>query len=60
MVIVSLFTAPPAREQWEPFLWRPSLLTNLDDGTVRPWYKSLILWFGVFAGIWFYLYWHYW
>jgi SSS family solute:Na+ symporter len=60
VVVISLSTRPPTREQWEPFLWRPGLLTRLEDGVVRPWHQSLRLWFGLFAAIWFYLYWRYW
>jgi SSS family solute:Na+ symporter len=60
IVVVSLATAPPAPEQWEPFHWSPSLLANLDHGQRRPWYQSLVLWYALFAVIWCYLYWRYW
>ena len=60
IVVVSLLTAPPPREQWEPFHWSPSLLANLDQGVRRPWYASLKLWYAVFAVIWCYLYWRFW
>jgi solute:Na+ symporter, SSS family len=60
MVIVALSTAPPAENQWRPFWWRPSLLTNFDPGVVRPWYQKASLWFTIYAVIWFYLYWRFW
>jgi SSS family solute:Na+ symporter len=60
IVVVSLLTAPPAREQWEPFLWTPSLLRNFNQGRPRPWYQSVKLWLGLFAGIWICLYWRFW
>jgi len=60
VVAVSLMTAPPARDKWQPFLWRPTLLTEHLEAEVRPWYASLSLWFAIFAIIWFYLYWRFW
>lgn len=60
VVIVSLATAPPAREQWEPFLWRPSFLTQSNVAVDQKWYKTLTLWYSVFAIVWFYLYWRFW
>jgi len=61
MAVVSLVTPPPRREQWEPFLWRPSLLASYHEGgAAPPWYRRLSLWFGVYAAIWFYLYWRFW
>jgi len=59
-VIVSLATAPPPRALWEPFQWSPSLLTLSSDGARRPWCKRLMLWYAIYAAIWFYLYWRYW
>jgi SSS family solute:Na+ symporter len=60
VVAVSLLTPAPQPACWEPFWWRPSLLAHYDEGVVRPWYKSLKLWFGVYALIWFYLYYRFW
>ena len=60
IVIVAMATAPPAAAQWEPFVWRPSHLATLRDGPPQPWYRSLWLWFGVFAICWFYAYWRFW
>jgi hypothetical protein len=57
---VSLGTAPPAPAQWEPFVWRPSLLRALDDGAIRPWWQSWILWFGVYAAGWAGIYAYFW
>jgi len=59
-VIVSLATAPPPRALWEPFQWSPSLLSLSSDGARRPWYKRLMLWYAIYAAIWFSLYWRYW
>lgn len=66
VVVVSLATPPPAAENWKPFHWTPAALARYNesdaDGKVkfRPWYQSLLLWYGVFAAIWFYLYWRFW
>jgi SSS family solute:Na+ symporter len=60
MVIVALNTAAPDESKWRPFWWRPSLLTNYDDGIIRPWYAKLRLWFALYAVIWFILYWRFW
>ena len=60
LVFVSLLTPPPSREQWEPFLWRPALLTEHTEAEARPWYARLILWYAVLTVIWFYLYWRFW
>lgn len=60
IAIVSLRTPPPRPEQAELFSWRRSLLSQYDEGLPRPWYKSLALWFGIYAAIWTYLYWRYW
>lgn len=59
-IIVSLRYAPPPAERWEPFNWSPALLARRADAPQRPWYKSLMLWFSLYAAIWFYLYWRYW
>lgn len=60
IAIVSLrFPAPP-EESWRPFRWSPRLLTDLDFGTRVPWYRTIRFWFGVYAAIWFYLYWRFW
>src|SRR5690606_36745077 len=45
VVLVSLCTTPPPREQCEPFHWRPSILAHYDEGIARPWYQHLKLWF---------------
>ena len=60
MLAVSLVTAPPAREQWEPFLWTPSLLKHIDGGERRPWYQTLVFWGIVFVIVWSLLYWRLW
>src|SRR5205814_359585 len=44
IVVVSLATPAPPPAQWEPFLWRPSLLKVLKSTGPRPWYRSLRLW----------------
>lgn len=60
VIVVSLMTPAPPREVWEPFLWRPSMLRQLTEDPLRPWYKSLRLWFALYAGIFIYLYWRFW
>ncbi len=60
VVLVSLGTEPPRREQCEPFQWRLSSLSGFDEGIVRPWYQSLKLWFGIYALIWVVIYWRFW
>ena len=41
-------------------VWSLSALTQFDEGRRRPWYQSLKLWFGIYAVVWFYLYWRFW
>lgn len=60
IVIVSLATPPPTETQWKPFLWRPSLLLNYNEGIRRPWYKSLILWFVLLYSVIIATYWYFW
>ena len=60
IVAVSLWTAPPARSQWEPYVWRVSFVREYDQGIERPWYQSLLLWYSAYASIWVYLYWRFW
>jgi solute:Na+ symporter, SSS family len=60
MVIVALMTPAPEQAQWEPFLWSPRQLKQLSDGTPRPWYKSVSLWFAIYAVVWFAAYWRFW
>jgi SSS family solute:Na+ symporter len=60
IVIVSLMTAPPDEEKWKPILWTPQLLSQYDQGNKMPWYKTLKLWYGIFAAIWLYLYIRFW
>jgi solute:Na+ symporter, SSS family len=59
VVVVSLRTPPPA-ESTRALVWNCSLLKVYKSGGGRPWYKGLLLWFGVYASIWFYLYWRFW
>jgi len=60
MVAVTLATPAPKPELWEPFLWSPRHLSELDEGIVRPWYHSLKLWFAVYAAVWVVIYWRFW
>jgi solute:Na+ symporter, SSS family len=60
VIVVSLRTPPPRSEQYEPFLWKPALLATYDEGMRRPWYGQVKFWFGIYAVIWFYLYWRFW
>jgi solute:Na+ symporter, SSS family len=59
MIIVALCTAPPEEARWKPFWWRPSLLSEYDEGAKRPWYAQIKIWFAIYAVIWFYLYWRF-
>jgi SSS family solute:Na+ symporter len=59
VVAVTLATTPAPAAKWEPFLWRPALLAQYDQGTPRPWYQQVRVWFGLYAVIWFYLYWRF-
>jgi SSS family solute:Na+ symporter len=61
LIVVSLATPAPPVEQYEPFLWRPALLTeHMAVEPRRPWYASLMLWYSIFTVIWLYLYWYFW
>jgi SSS family solute:Na+ symporter len=60
MVVVALLTAPPDYEKTDAFVWRPRMVSQYDEGVKRPWYKSLWLWLGAYASVWFFLYWKFW
>jgi len=60
IVAVTLGTAPARPENYQPFLWRPAVLAQYDEGRQRPWYQQVKVWFGLYAVIWFYLYWRFW
>jgi SSS family solute:Na+ symporter len=60
VVAVSLATAPGPKEAVQSLLWSPSLLANYDEGIARPRYRSVRLWFALYACIWVYLYWRFW
>jgi solute:Na+ symporter, SSS family len=60
IIVVSLCTPAMPAERTEPLVWTPAALTQFDEGRKRPWYQSLKLWFGIFAVVWFYLYWRFW
>ncbi|MDY0169865.1 MAG: sodium/solute symporter [Thermoguttaceae bacterium] len=60
MFAISLVTEPPAREQWEPFFWRPDMLRHIDGAEGRPWYQTLTFWSIVFVIIWGFLYYWFW
>ena len=60
VVAVSLATLPPVNEQIEKFVWRPALLGGQALEISRPWYQSVGLWFGLYAAIWFFIYWRFW
>jgi len=47
-------------EQIENFVWRPALLGSHALEISRPWYQSVGLWFGLYAAIWFFIYWRFW
>ena len=60
--IVSALTAPPRPEQLGSNLWRPAMLglASAPAGQPRPWFKRLTLWYGIYAVIWFILYYTFW
>ena len=60
VIAVSLATAPPDEERVTPFVWTPALLTSGNVDAARPWYQSIRFWFGLYAVIWFCLYWRFW
>lgn len=60
IIIVSIVTPPPAYDQWSPFLWRISLLSSYNEDIDRPWYKSILLWYGIYASFWCLIYWWLW
>src|SRR5436309_455698 len=61
IILVSLWTTPPAPEQVQPFLWRPAWLRAYDEtGARRPWRQQVKLWFAAYALAWCYIYWRYW
>jgi SSS family solute:Na+ symporter len=60
IVVVTLRTAPAPARNWEPFLWRPAVLAQYDEGRKRPWYQHVKVWFGVYAVIWVFIYWWFW
>ena len=56
---VTLLTSPSKQQQDPPLIWDKSLLRAYQEKS-RPWWQSLKLWFGVYALIWFYLYYRFW
>lgn len=60
VVVVSLATPAPDESQWKPFLWSRGAVAVQDADVSRPWYHSWLLWLGVYAVIWVYLYWRFW
>lgn len=61
IVVVSLVTQAPSEPECQPFVWRKSLLSQYNtDGAFIPWYKTIKLWYFIFAIIWFFLYWKFW
>ena len=60
IMIVSLATPAATSETIDSMVWSVSMLTQYSEGQRRPWYQSLKIWFGVYAAVWFYLYWRFW
>src|SRR5262249_8034554 len=61
VILVSLRTTPPAPEQVQPFLWRPSWLRTYEEGAgPRPWWQQIKFWFAAYTLVWCYIYWRYW
>ena len=59
-VIVALSTPPPDPVEVKTFLWSPRLLAQYDEGRRRPIYQRVSFWWGIYAIVWFYLYWKFW
>jgi SSS family solute:Na+ symporter len=60
IVIVSVVTAPPNRQEISQYVWSPALLKAHAEGIEQPWHKSVGLWFGIYAAGWIFLYWRFW
>ena len=60
MILVACLTKPPNRAAIATYIWSPSMLRELQTAGKRPWYQSVLLWFGIYAGIWCGLYWRFW
>jgi SSS family solute:Na+ symporter len=60
IVAVTLTSSPAPVQQWEPFLWRPTLLAQYDEGHPRPWYQQVKVWFSIYALAWLAVYWRFW
>ena len=60
IVAVSLATQPPLNQQVKDYVWHSALLRRHALEISRPWYQSISLWFGVYAVLWFYIYWRFW
>ncbi len=58
--IVSLKTTPPDPSQLVSLVWKPSLLSQYDEGVRRPWYQQVKLWFAIYIVGWVYLYYRFW
>jgi Na+/proline symporter len=59
IVLVTLMTPAPEPSRWQPFVWRREFLNELRDES-RPWYKSIRLWFTVYAVAWIAIYAYMW
>ena len=59
-VIVALRTPPPDPVSVNTFIWSPRLLAQYDEGRRRPIYQRVSFWWGIYAVVWFYLYWKFW
>ncbi len=59
VVLVSVATPPPSGETAD-YVWSPALLDGRRLGIHRAWYQGVGLWFGVYAVVWFFLYWRFW
>ena len=61
VVGVSLATAPAGMGTFRgTYLGRGLFSRPSAWNTARPWYRHVGLWFGVYASIWFFLYWRFW
>lgn len=60
IIVVSLRTPAPAADKVKPFIWNRSWLSGPLDDKKRPWWQSVKFWLGIYALIWFFIYWKFW
>lgn len=59
IAVVSLLTPAPDASRYGTLVWKPSYLKDVLEER-RPIWQNLLLWYGVYAVMWVYLYWRFW